>query len=147
MCRTPGTTSTARTAETTTIAASAGIESTSHPPRRSAGKSIYLKFDGANLTSDLWVNGNFVGEHKGGYSAFGWDVSSYLTVGADNVLAVKVTNASDSNVPPLAGDYTMDGGIYRHVNLIGTDPQHVALQEFVPADTSVQPVGPTVATG
>src|SRR5205823_224480 len=68
---------------------------------------------------------------------------SFLTVGADNVIAVKVTNANDSNVPPLAGDYTMDGGIYRHVNLIATSPQHVALQEFVPVDPSG--VGPSAS--
>ena len=106
------------------------------------GKSLYLKFDGANLTTDLYVNGVVVGEHKGGYSAFGWDISSYLVVGADNVIAVKVTNAADNNVPPLAGDYTMFGGIYRHVNLIATSPQHVALAEFVPPDPSG--VGPSV---
>src|SRR5207247_941163 len=69
-------------------------------------------------------------------------ISSYLTVGADNVIAVKVNNATDSNVAPLAGDYTMFGGIYRHVNLIATNPQHVALQEFVPPDPSG--VGPSV---
>src|SRR5256885_12086437 len=108
-----------------------------------AGKSLYLKFDGANLTTDLYVNGTLVGEHKGGYSAFGWDISSLLTIGADNLIAVKVTNANDPNVAPLAGDYTMDGGIYRHVNLIATNPQHVALQELVPAEVSG--VGPSVS--
>src|SRR5205823_14718005 len=92
------------------------------------------------LTTDLYVNGNLVGEHKGGYSAFGWDVTSLLTVGADNLIAVKVNNASDGNVAPLAGDYTMFGGIYRHVNLIATTQQHVAVQEFIPADgTGVGP--------
>jgi beta-galactosidase len=106
------------------------------PAAALAGKSLYLKFDGANLTTDLYVNGVIVGEHKGGYSAFGWDVSPYLTVGVDNVIAVKVNNANDNNVPPLAGDYTMFGGIYRHVNLIATNPQHVALAEFVPPDSS-----------
>src|SRR5206468_4311672 len=94
-------------------------------------------------TTNLYVNGTLVGEHKGGYSAFGWDISSYLTVGADNLIAVKVNNANDSNVPPLAGDYTMDGGIYRHVNLIATNAQHVALQYFVPVDPSG--VGPSVS--
>src|SRR5207248_8527506 len=62
--------------------------------------------------------------------------------GFDNLIAVKVNNASDGNVAPLAGDYTMFGGIYRHVNLIATSPQHVALQEFVPADPGG--VGPSV---
>ena len=107
-----------------------------------AGEDLYLKFDGAYLTTDLYINGTFVGEHKGGYSAFGWDVTPYLTLGADNVIAVKVNNANDANVAPLAGDYTMDGGLYRHVNLIVSSPEHVANQEFVPADPSG--VGPSV---
>src|SRR5204863_844839 len=42
------------------------------------------------------------------------------------------------------GDYTQFGGIYRHVNLIATNPVHVAVQEFVPPDGSPNPVGPTV---
>jgi beta-galactosidase len=67
------------------------------PTASLAGKSMYLKFDGVNLTTDLYVNGALVGEHKGGFSAFGWDISSYLTVGADHVIAVKVNNAADNN--------------------------------------------------
>jgi beta-galactosidase len=115
------------------------------PSASLAGKSLYLKFDGADLVTDVYINGTLIGEHDGGYSAFGWDVTSFLTIGADNVIAVKVNNALNNNIAPLAGDYTMDGGIYRHVNLIATNPQHVALQEFVPADTSANPVGPTVS--
>ena len=115
------------------------------PAASLSGKSMYLKFDGANITTDLWVNGNYLGQHKGGYSAFGWDVSQHLTVGADNVIAVRVNNAHDNNVAPLGGDYTQFGGIYRHVNLVATNKEHVALQEFVPADTSANPIGPTVS--
>ena len=107
-----------------------------------AGDDIYIKFDGANLVTDLYINGTFIGEHDGGYSAFGWDVTPYLTLGADNVIAVKVNNANNNNIAPLAGDYTMDGGLYRHVNLIVSTPEHVANQEFVPADPTG--VGPSV---
>src|SRR5439155_13481051 len=73
-----------------------------------------------------------------------WEITSLLTVGADNVIAVKVNNAADSNVAPLGGDFTQFGGIYRHMNLIATNPAHVAVQEFVPPDGSANPVGPTV---
>src|SRR5439155_15637030 len=73
-----------------------------------------------------------------------WEITSLLTVGADNVIAVKVNNAADSNVAPLGGDFTQFGGIYRHMNLIATDPAHVAVQEYVPPDGSPNPVGPTV---
>lgn len=115
------------------------------PDASLAGKRLYLKFDGADQTADLYVNGTLVGEHKGAFAAFGWDVTSLVTPGVDNVIAVKVTNAADANVAPLGGDYTMFGGIYRHVNLIATDSSHVALQEFVAADTSANPIGPSVS--
>jgi len=95
-----------------------------------AGKELFLKFDGASLVTDLYVNGSFVGEHRGGFAAFAWDVTPYLTVGGDNVLAVKVNNARFSDVAPLSGDFTMDGGIYRHVNLIATDPLHVSITDY-----------------
>jgi Glycosyl hydrolases family 2, sugar binding domain len=52
-----------------------------------------IKFDGASLITDLYVNGTFAGEHRGGFAGFVWDVTPYLAVGQDNVLAVKVNNA------------------------------------------------------
>jgi beta-galactosidase len=95
-----------------------------------AGKELFLKFDGASLVTDLYVNGTFVGEHQGGFAAFVWDVTGYLNVGGDNVLAVKVNNAYNPAIPPLAGDFNVDGGIYRHVNLIATDPLHISLTDY-----------------
>jgi beta-galactosidase len=99
-------------------------------PDDQAGRELFIRFDGASLVTDLWVNGAFVGEHKGGFAAFVWDVTPYLRVGADNVLAVKVNNALNLDVAPLYGDFTMDGGIYRHVSLIATDPLHVSLTDY-----------------
>src|SRR5262249_62087219 len=43
-----------------------------------AGKEFFLKFDGAALVTDLYVNGTFIGEHRGGFAAFTWDVTPYL---------------------------------------------------------------------
>jgi beta-galactosidase len=99
-------------------------------PDAQAGKEWFIRFDGASLVTDLWVNGRYVGEHRGGFAAFVWDVTPYLDVGADNVFAVKVNNARNPDVPPLSGDFTVDGGIYRHVNLIATDPLHVSLTDY-----------------
>src|ERR1700693_19804 len=39
------------------------------------GRRLFLKFDGANIVSDVYVNGNFVGEHQGGFAAFVYDVT------------------------------------------------------------------------
>src|SRR3984957_12965705 len=114
------------------------------PPAADAGKELYLEFDGVGTVADVYVNGTFVGEHDGAYASFAFDVTPYMVVGQDNVIAVEVNNAYNANVAPLGGDYTMDGGIYRDVNLIATNPQHVAVEEYVPADTSANPIGPTV---
>jgi beta-galactosidase len=95
-----------------------------------AGRRLFLKFDGANIVSDLYVNGSFVGEHQGGFAAFVFDATPYLNVGADNLIAVKVNNAYNANVPPLSADFTLFGGIYRDVHLLTTDPVQVSPLDY-----------------
>jgi beta-galactosidase len=99
-------------------------------PADQSGRVLFLKFDGASLITSLYVNGSLVGEHRGGFAAFVWDVTPFLTVGRDNVLAVKVDNSFHPDVPPLECDFTIGGGLYRHVWLISTDPLHVSLTDF-----------------
>ena len=77
------------------------------------GRHFFLKFDAASSVADVYVNGKHLGEHRGGFSAFAFDVTPFLKVGADNVIAVKVSNAADTNLPPLSADFTFFGGIYR----------------------------------
>jgi len=76
-------------------------------------REIFLKFDGANIVADVYVNGAFMGEHQGGFSAFVFDVTPYINVGTDNVIAVKMNNAFNADIPPLDADFTFFGGIYR----------------------------------
>src|SRR5438552_4133048 len=63
------------------------------PSSTLAGRRLFLQFDGADLVTDVYVNGTLLGEHIGGYSTFRFDATAALTVGADNVIAVKVNNA------------------------------------------------------
>jgi beta-galactosidase len=86
-----------------------------------SGRSLFLRFDGANQVADVYLNGTLLGEHKGGFAAFCFDITAGALVGGDNVLAVKVTNASNNDIPPLTADFTFFGGIYRDVNLLVTD--------------------------
>jgi beta-galactosidase len=95
-----------------------------------AGHRLFLQFDGANLVTDVYVNGTLLGEHLGGYSTFRFDATAALVVGADNVIAVKVNNASNADVPPLSADYTFFGGIYRGVHLVATDPVHISMLDY-----------------
>jgi beta-galactosidase len=102
-------------------------------PDQVKGKRLYLQFDGANILTDVTVNGKVAGSHRGGFAAFRFDVTDLLTAGADNVIAVKVNNAAgvDGNhalidgsptidVPPLSADFTFYGGLYRGVHLLAT---------------------------
>ena len=95
-----------------------------------AGRHFFLKFAGAFSVTDVYVNGSFVGEHQGGFAAFVFDVTSCLNVGADNVIAVKVSNAVNANIPPLSADFTFFGGLYRDVRLLVTDPVQISPLDY-----------------
>ncbi len=95
-----------------------------------AGRRLFLKFDGANIVSDVYVNGTLMGEHQGGFAAFVYDVTPYVNIGTDNVIAVEVNNAFNASIPPLNADFTFFGGIYRDVHLLITDPLQVSPLDY-----------------
>lgn len=88
------------------------------------GKKLFIHFEGAFLKASVYINGKIVGEHKGGYTAFSFDISNYVSIPGNNSIAVKVDSSKDLNLPPISGDYTMFGGIYRDVYLISTNQVH-----------------------
>jgi beta-galactosidase len=92
-------------------------------PRSGAGRA-YLEFDGAALSTDVWLNGAHVGRHEGGFARFRFDVTDLLHPGA-NALMVRVDNTRQPNVAPLGGDYTLYGGLYRSVRLVTTNDVHI----------------------
>jgi beta-galactosidase len=90
-----------------------------------AGKRIVLVFEGVNQTAQVWVNGEMLLTHRGGYTEF--SVEIHPRFHADNVLTVKVDNLFDSSVAPtVKTDYNFYGGIYRSVKLVVTDPTFVS---------------------
>ena len=91
------------------------------------GKSVFIKFEGANQMADVYLNGSLLGSHAGGYTAFGFDMTDGLKYGEVNNIAVKLNNAHDVSIPPLSADFTFYGGIYRNVRLIVAEPVHFDL--------------------
>ena len=83
----------------------------------------FLHFDGVNQSAWVYLNGQPLGEHHGGYTAFTFDITDHLRDGT-NLLTVQVSNAHDENVAPVAGDLCHFGGIYRAVRWITVDPVH-----------------------
>jgi len=107
---------------------------------RYAGKSLFLKFDGAATVADVFVNGKLVGSHKGNFAAFCFDVTPLLRVGQDNVIAVKVNNARDPDIAPLDGDFTVFGGLYRDAHLLVLDKLSISPLDY--ASPGVYPAEP-----
>jgi beta-galactosidase len=108
---------------------------------RMAGKMLFLQFDAVNQVADVWVNGTYLGRHAGGYARFRFDATTALRVGgADNVIAVKVTNAYDPDVAPLSADYTFDGGIYRDVSLWAVDRLQVRMLDYAGPGAYLRPL-------
>lgn len=89
------------------------------------GERVFLYFEGANQVADVYVNGAHVGRHVGGYTAFAFDISDQARRDASNVLAVRVDNRHDPDIPPLKADFTFYGGLYRDAWLLVTDPLHL----------------------
>lgn len=92
-------------------------------------RQIFIRFDAANTIAVVYVNGQLIGEHKGGYTSFAFDITPYCKIGTENSIALKVDN-SLTDVPPVSGDFTNFGGIYRDVWLIATPKQHFDLSDF-----------------
>ena len=94
-------------------------------PANWSGKRVFLEFEGAFQDAQVYVNGKSVGRHLGGYTGFSLDATSAVATG-DNVVAVQLNNSWNAQLAPRGGDHQFSGGIYRDVNLVATDPMHVA---------------------
>lgn len=92
-------------------------------------KRVFLQFEGVMTDCDVYVNGNHVCEHFGGYMGFEADITDYLIAGKDNLLAVRVSAEPDPLTPPGKPQGSMDfyyySGIYRNVRLVLKDNVHI----------------------
>lgn len=95
-------------------------------PQEWAGKRLFLKFYGVESIARLFVNGTYVGEHRGGTTAFVFEITDRVKYGSENLLRVAVSNAITGDVLPLSSIHNIYGGINRDVELIVTDPTAVS---------------------
>lgn len=90
---------------------------------------IYLQFEGANQQTTLYINGQPVGSHTGGYTAFTFDITNRVFPG-DNLFVIEVDNSHNPDIPPLSADYTFYGGVYRDVYLTYTPAVHISTTHY-----------------
>jgi beta-galactosidase len=80
-------------------------------------KRIFIRFQAAGSTAEVFLNENHIGSHFGAFSAFCFELTGYTKYNEENILAVKVNNAWRDDLPPLSGDFPVMGGLYRPVEL------------------------------
>ena len=88
-------------------------------PPEAKGRHVFVDFEGAMTASTVWINGQKLGEYKGGYTPFSFELTPHLHWDGDNVLAVALDSTERSDIPPFGYeiDYLTFGGIYREVSL------------------------------
>jgi len=88
-------------------------------PPEARGKHVFVDFEGVMTASTVWINGQRLGEYKGGYTPFSFDLTPHVDFDGENVLAVDVDSSERPDIPPFGYeiDYLTFGGIYREVSL------------------------------
>ena len=81
-------------------------------PRSWRGKRVMLNFGAVDWRTEVWVNGSKVGEHTGGYTPFGFDITSALKKSGSQKIRVKVIDAADQSWQPRGKQVKMPQGIW-----------------------------------
>ena len=102
------------------------------------GERLYLEVMGAAHTCHVYLNGELLARHEGGYSAFRTELTGKLR--ETNVLSLCLSNEDSDRVYPQKADFTFYGGLYRDVNLIAVPEEHFELLKDGTPGIKVTPV-------
>lgn len=88
-------------------------------PAGARGRRVFVDFEGVMTASTVWLNGVRLGEYRGGFTPFSFELTDHIDWAGDNVLAVEVDSTERADIPPFGYeiDYLTFGGIYREVQL------------------------------
>ena len=120
----------------------ANYQNDMYVPAEWASKRLFVKFYGVQNVADLFVNGYHVDAHRGGSTAFTFEITDKIRFGEDNALLVVVSNNSRDDVLPASTDMNLYGGIYREAELILTgktavSPLHLGSEGVLVRQNSV----------
>jgi beta-galactosidase len=88
-------------------------------PEAARGRRVFVDFEGAMTASTVWINGVSLGEYKGGFTPFSFELTPHLNQTGENILTVQLDSTERADIPPFGYeiDYMTFGGIYREVSL------------------------------
>lgn len=90
-------------------------------PQEKQGEKVYIYFEGVYNRSEVFVNGQSVGQRPNGYVSFMYDITPYIEYGKENIVSVKVDHSQSADSRWYTGS-----GIYRNVWLVYANPVHIA---------------------
>ncbi len=88
----------------------------------------YLEVEGANSSSDVYLDGKKLCHHDGGYSTFRVELTGSLK--NESLLVISVDNSPSDTVYPQVADFTFYGGLYRNVNIVCVSDAHFDLEYY-----------------
>src|SRR5580658_6476553 len=96
-------------------------------PAEARGRRVFVDFEGVMTASTVWLNGVRLGEYKGGFTPFSFELTQHADFDRENVLVVEVDSSERPDIPPFGNevDYLTFGGIYREVSLRVVSPTHI----------------------
>ncbi len=96
-------------------------------PAGARGHRVFVDFEGVMTASTVWLNGVRLGEYKGGFTPFSFELTPHIDWSGDNLLAVEVDSTERADIPPFGYeiDYLTFGGIYREVQLRLVSPTYI----------------------
>ena len=110
-----------------------------YAPHLADGEQLWVEFEGAAMTAEVFCNDKSIAKHTGGYSTFRAELTPWLKPG-ENLLAVSVDNSENDSVYPQKADFTFYGGLYRPVYLVTVPAAHFALSYHGGKGVKVTPV-------
>ena len=87
-------------------------------PREWSDRRVFLRFGGVAGSAEVVLNGRYVGEHRGNFTSFTFEITDRLAYGSKNYLMVGVSPASRSDMLPTSSDIELYAGIYRDVEIV-----------------------------
>lgn len=99
-------------------------------PEKWSSKRVFIRFYGVSNIANLFINGKYVGEHRGAFTSFTFDITPFLNYGVYNSILVSANNSQQLDVMPISSEKTFYGGIYRDCELIVVDKNHFSLTDY-----------------
>lgn len=102
------------------------------------GKRLFLRFDGVGSVATLYVNNRLIGEHKGSYAAFCFEITHSVKYGEANTIVLKANNQAREDVLPINNFlFGIFGGIYRPVNLLITNDINITTTDYASSGLAI----------